>query len=68
MRGFLIPCSWDRIVLPGRALPLMALGSILFCGAVAMLFTNRLRGPASAEVVQAPAAKNPRRKARAARR
>ncbi len=68
MRGFLIPCSWDRIVLPGRALPLMALGSILFCGAVAMLFTNRLSEPASAEVVQAPAAKNPRRKARAGRR
>jgi len=68
MRGFLIPCSWDRIVPPGRALPLMALGSILFCCAVAMLFTNRLGEPASAEAAQAPAAKKPRRKSRAARR
>ena len=68
MRGFLIPCSWDRIVLPGRALPLMALGAILFCGAVAMLFTNRLEEPDSVEAAPAPAAKKRQRKAPAGRR
>jgi tetratricopeptide (TPR) repeat protein len=68
MRGFLIPCSWDRIVSPGRALPLMALGSILFCGAVAILFTTRLKEPDSAEAAQTLAANISQRKALAARR
>jgi tetratricopeptide (TPR) repeat protein len=66
--AFLIPCSWDRIVPPGRALPLIAAGLMLFCSAVVVLYTNRLSEPESAPAALAPAANKPHRKARAARR
>jgi hypothetical protein len=66
MHGFLIPCSWDRILPPARVLPLAVLGTILLCGAVVIFCNSRLREPDAAGATQAAKTKKrslPHRKA-----